>query len=221
MIYVSGAEPPELRILGTSSNLPETFGADFLFASNAFGMVGIQRKRFPEDLVASMNDGRLGKELIQLQALDVRLLILEGVPLFTDRGDLIFDYSNMTKQSLLALQMSLIAHHRVVPLWTQSIEDTVQTIQTIYDYCAKATSSSSLTGRVRKMKWGDGTAREFAVFFAEGIPGIGRTRAEALVEKFGGLPIQLTVTRDQLLEVEGIGPKAADSIIRALGGQDV
>lgn len=215
MIYVSGAEPAELRVMGESSNAPEAFGADFMFASDAFGMVGIQRKKFPEDLVASMNDGRLGKELIQLQALDVRILIFEGVPMFTDRGDLIYDYANMTKRSLINMQTSLVAHHGVTPWWTVSISDTFNTVMSIYDYCQKATSSSSLTGRVRKMKWGDGTAKEFAVFMAEGIPGIGRTRAEALVKKFGGLPVALTATREELLEVEGIGPKAADSIMRA------
>jgi ERCC4-type nuclease len=220
LILVSGAEPPELRMLGQSTNATEDLGVDFMFTSPAFGVVGIQRKAFPGDLLSSMADGRLGKELIQMGPLDLRILLVEGVPIFTDRGDLIYDYGRMNKKSLISFQMSLLAHHGVFTLWTQSLTDTTKVIPMIYEYCQNASSSSSLTARTRKQRWGDGGSMEYARFMAEGIPGLGRKRAQALVDKFNGLPIRLTATREELLEIEGIGPKMADSIIRALGGND-
>lgn len=218
MIYVSGAErPPELRALGPTSNLPEEFGVDFMWATPT-GMVGFQRKAFPGDLLASLNDGRLGKELAQMKALTVAGLILEGRPMFSEWGDLLFSYGSMTQAQIVNLQYSLMVNHGLVLLWTETPAETAKTLQTLYAYSSIG-KESSLMKRVDKSKWGKSDAQDFATFLVESVPGVGHDKARKIVRAYGGgLPVKWHGTREKLLEIDGIGPKTADSIIAAFGG---
>ena len=54
LIAPTEAQHPALRALGRVSSTPERCGVDFLFATRATGTVGIQRKAFPADFLASV-----------------------------------------------------------------------------------------------------------------------------------------------------------------------
>ena len=217
-IHVSGAEPAVLRRLGLSSNLSEEFGVDFMWAS-PLGMVGVQRKTFPQDFLSSLRDGRLGKELVQMKDLDVRVLVLEGTPLFTERGDLIFDYGNMSIAGLTNIQFSLQVNHALALLWSADLTDTARIIRTLFDYTQQGKRSGLTARSFGQKRWGDVNSAEFAVYLIESVPGVGHGKAVDIVKALGGtLPITWTGTRQQLLNVDGIGPKTADAILRAFGG---
>lgn len=218
MIFVSGAERPKPLVdLGPSSNLPEDYGVDFMWATPN-GLVGFQRKAFPSDLLASLNDGRLGKELIQMQALDVKGIILEGVPIFTGDGALIWNYGNMTQANLWNLCYSLQANHGLVLFWTEDPAQTARLIQQIFAYTQKG-EASKLMARGEK-RWARLDNRAFAVYLLESVPGVGHTRATAIVDFFeGALPIEWKGTVKELMKVDGIGAKTAQTIVTAFGGK--
>src|SRR3972149_9392922 len=73
----SPTEPPRLKAIGTVSPIPERYGCDFLIITKQT-RIGIQRKQFPEDLLASLADGRLYEQLRALRGLDRALFIIEG-----------------------------------------------------------------------------------------------------------------------------------------------
>lgn len=218
MIFVSGAErPPELRSLGPSSNLPEDYGVDFLWTTPT-GMVGFQRKAFPGDLLASLNDGRLGKELIQMQALEVKGIVLEGMPMFTEHGALLFNYGNLTRANLWNLEYSLQANHGLVLFWTDTPAETASLLQQLYAYTQKG-EASKLMQRSDK-RWARVGNRSFAVYLLESVPGVGHQKAQAVVDFFEGtLPIEWKGTVRELMKVEGIGRKTAEAIVAAFGGK--
>src|SRR5690606_37254518 len=68
-LLISPTEPPAVRALGTTSSTPELYGCDILIVANKT-RTGVQRKKFPEDLVASLADGRLYSQLPKMAALD-------------------------------------------------------------------------------------------------------------------------------------------------------
>lgn len=219
MILVSGAEPSQFHHLGPLSNATEQYGVDFLWATPS-GLVGVQRKAFPSDLLASLDDGRLGKELAQMADLSKRVVILEGQPMFTDEGDLMFSYGSMTARALNNIEFSLQANHGVTVFWTNDHAHTAQRIEWLHDYTVE-NKPSSLMARSGKSGWGDPGTPGFAVYMLECVPGVGHKKAQAVVEAFGGkLPVKWTGERSELLKVPGIGPKNADAIIKAFGGNE-
>src|SRR5207244_2624470 len=57
--------------------------------------------------------------------------------------------------------------------------------------------------------WGVNGNRSWGSHLLQGFTGIGPAQAEAIVDHFGGVPLQWTVTEDDLQLVKGIGKKRA------------
>src|SRR5512139_620381 len=87
-MMIAPTEPAALRALGTVKLTPERFGVDIMWGSTVTGLCGIQRKEI-SDFFASMTDGRLAKERAQMQGLDLRVLVIEGRPMWTTEGVLV------------------------------------------------------------------------------------------------------------------------------------
>lgn len=94
-ILCSPAEPELYRAAtgGRISSLCEGLGLDFLWIDGNGAMAGVQRKRFPDDFLASLHDNRLGKELLQIEQarvshdLDRVVLVFEGRAQWSGNGD--------------------------------------------------------------------------------------------------------------------------------------
>lgn len=100
-IYVSPTEPPILHTLGIVSLLPESHGVDIL---DMISGTGVQRKTLP-DLYASINDGRLSKQVNQRQqSMNIinAVLLLEGASFKLD----IPMSENQIQLALLSIQRS-------------------------------------------------------------------------------------------------------------------
>ena len=202
---------------GLSSSLPERYGADFLIFTPR-GRCGIQRKKFPEDFFASLDDGRLAREMAQLAYLEWRLLVPEGTPNFTTDGHLVdYNYSRWTRKGLRNLLRSARIQHGVDVEWSDSIEDTVSIVCELEDYLKENVHRSLLTrpkeNRTRD-EWGDHSRRDWARFFLQGFPGVGSARAEAIYDTFGRVPMRWDCTEEELMKVWGIGPKTAKTLMR-------
>ena len=72
MLLVAPTEPPQLKKLGKVSSVPESYGLDYMFITHNSLISGVQRKQFPGDFTSSLNDGRLGKEIVQMGPLGDR-----------------------------------------------------------------------------------------------------------------------------------------------------
>lgn len=211
MILVSPAEPKEFYGLGRSSSLPEKFGADFMFGSK-LGLVGVQRKKFPEDFLASLRGGdRVARELSDMKRLAIGFWVLEGLGNWTSEGYLIYGgrykyYQNEYWGFILTLQ----AYLGYPVLVTQNSPETYRLIEQIYNWSNKD-DHGSLFARPKPK-----TADEWANFFLQGIPGVGRGTAGKILEHYGGLPVVLDPVTEDLQKV--VGPKKAEIIRRHLKG---
>lgn len=217
MIVVAPTEPPVLKAIASAVNLmPEKFGADVFFIANG-RKVGIQRKEY-HDLFQSVNDGRLAKEVMQLQHLDYKILIVEGVMQWTTEGQLMDRTfgQEWSKSQFIGLLLSVMDRG----IWVLSTSSTLETASLcllLKSWLSK-TSHLSLSTRpgVGKGMWGDGPDdREFGAWMMQGIPGVGPKVAEAIVGKFGGMPLELTVGAEELMEVDGVGKGRADMIVKS------
>lgn len=214
---VAPTERPPISSMGPSSSLPERYGVDVFWTSTDKLTCGVQRKTV-SDLVASVRDGRLGREVEQMRALDRQALVIEGTPHWTADGTLHDQYSKWTQ----AQHWGVLFSAQEAGVWLADSRTGAETVQRI-EHLAKRwdhpAGTSSLLNRAASKHdgWGRMDDRATAVYVLSGLPGIGLELAERIYDKFGRAPISLSCEDDELLEVEGLGPKRLAQIKRALG----
>lgn len=206
-MLVSPAEPPAYKTLGKSSTLPEQLGADFLIFSPLLGQVGVQRKTVT-DLVASIYDGRLQREIIDMKGLDVAIWILEGTPEWTSDGRLVGCRTIYTQAQHYGVTFSLLSKGFWL-LATRNQADTLSCLSALENWASKTKHSSLATRPGPTTIYGSATSTDWQIHFLTGLPGMGYERAKACVNHFGGLPLSLT---GDLAEVPGVGKVTAKRV---------
>jgi ERCC4-type nuclease len=214
-MLVSPAEPPIFKELGTVSSRCEERGCDFLLHSYN-GMVGVQRKEI-SDLLASVFDGRLAREMAQMAPLGIKVLLLEGAVRWTQDGYLLSSNRAWTRSQHDGLLWSAQLHGCWVAQ-TNDQEETIEWLRRFQKWLLKKGHNQLLTRVTPKPgMWGTKGSKEWGVHFLMGIETLGYERAEAVWEHFGGVPMMWTVTKAELMEVPGIGPKTAEKMLEAVG----
>jgi ERCC4-type nuclease len=214
-MLVAPTEPRELKALGVSSLAPEKYGVDVLIAS-PFGSIGVQRKTIT-DYLASLHDGRLQRELSQMQSLAVPMLMLEGNITWTTDGRLTVRPSWTYSQhmgSLWSIQSRGIWYTPTI-----NLDETVNAVVNLARWGNKA-SHDNLKRRPKVQgAWGRPDHREFAMHLLQSFDGIGPKAAGAIYDTFG-IPLIWTVTRRDLATISGVGKTMADVLISALEDVD-
>lgn len=212
-MLIAPTEPVKLRAIGDTSLLPESFGSDIMFPTPT-GLAGIQRKEI-SDFIASIRDGRLGKELVQMQKLSHKYLVLEGRITWTNEGFLMNSRTEWSKgqhySSLMSVQDSDVAW-----LATDSLLDTISLVKNMEKWLQKETHSKFLTREKPKGEWGKASSKDWACWVLQSFEGVSVGRAKAIYDHFNGLPLQWTVTTEELMKVPGIGKKTAEGLLASI-----
>jgi len=169
---------PLLAGKAMSHTLPEQHGADVLVVAPGKGRLAIQRKTFPDDLLASLEDGRLAREMALLSRTECPVLVIEGQPQWTADGHLMAPWaSRWTQAQLRNLLRSVWWVHGVAVEYTSNIEDTAKAVLEIESWFRKEVHRSLLSRpkRVSRDSWGTSSRRDFALFLSSGPAG-GRQR---------------------------------------------
>jgi ERCC4-type nuclease len=214
-MLVSPAEPKEFKELGVSSLVPERYGSDFLIPSPMFGRVGIQRKEI-NDLVASIQDGRVEREIWQQKDLSQAIWLIEGRLEWTNDGLLLSSAMNVryTRAMHLGVLLSLQSYGSWI-LNSLSLPDSIVLLSLLNKWLMKEKHSSLLRRPgLKGQVGGDLTDRRIHVM--QGFPSVGYERAKKIVEKYEGLPFGMKEGVD-LTDVPGIGLGVADMIERIVG----
>lgn len=217
-MLVSSTEPATLRALGTPHTKPEDWGVDFLwFAGKDHGWAGVQRKEM-SDLIASIKDGRLGKELVQGTQLAYRLLVIEGTyPKLLNEHYVIDKWTKIPVAQWHGVLWKCQAEGWMVA-HAHTMQDTAAIILMFREW-TKRDKHSSLTTRPGPTKntWGQRGNKEYQRHLLMGLERVGPELADRILEHFGGVPWSWNVTREELMAVEGVGPKKADRMLQAFG----
>lgn len=215
-IWVSPTEPPAIRIIGDVSPLPERYGCDVLWVSERLGgLAGVQRKEIG-DLVASVQDGRLAKEMGQMTPLVAKVLVVEGRPRWSTDGVLMLDsWTRWDKAS----HRSLLRSVQNKGVWIEMTEDPADTVGAVLGLkkWLEKERHTALDSRPKpKGPWGTASDRDWSLHLLQSFAGIGPVQAAAILDHFGKVPLRWEVTVAELLEVKGIGKVRAEGLIAAL-----
>lgn len=213
-LYIAPTEPPALKRLGKYSPLVEKNGVDIFWGTKT-GLVGVQRKEL-KDLVSSMHDGRLNKEVAQMgNRLAIKVLLVEGFGKWGVDGTLMDTWTKVTRQQVRAFLWS-VRSKGVWVEWTENLNDTIQTVQWMVRYTRKK-RHNALVGRPGPGGvWGRASDRDWAIHLLTSFDGVGPETASAIIDHFGQVPLRWTVEEADLLEVSGIGRVRAKKLMEAL-----
>lgn len=214
-LLIAPTEPELIKTLGTVSSTPERYGADILWMDRAVGgLIGVQRKEV-SDLINSVQDGRLAKEIVQLRAVHLPVLIVEGSPHWTVDGALVHKYTRWTRTQHHSLLRS-VQQRGIIVEYTSSTAETVARVEDIVRWAAKD-DHNSLDRRPKPSPddWGKISDKAWALHLLQSVPGIGPKQAELIWDTFGRAPIVLDCTREELLAIRGLGPKKVAAILAA------
>jgi len=221
MILISPTEPKPILQLITDlgheaivSPEPEKRGADYLM-SGQLGFVAVQRKEH-SDLLNSIEDGRLQREVSLLRYEPVPILIIEGWPDFTSDGQHL-ERPTWNKAGFRNLLRS-VKDEGVQVERTDDLADTAAALVELQERWQKPAHISLLTRpkRIKTDSFGRRRVDDRAAWVLQGFPNIGPALAMRIVAKFGGLPLSWTCSVEELCEVDGIGEKRANELLGLL-----
>jgi ERCC4-type nuclease len=220
-LLIAPTEPPQLKTLGKVSSTPERWGCDVLGWVGG-RKVGVQRKRW-DDLMASVADGRLAKEVQQMGRGVEGLLVVEGQVKWGPDGHMVSGFKgtgrDWTRQGWEALLWS-VQDAGVKVVAARDLDETVERVRWWYAWASKPHTVLRTRGGKPASVWGTPRDREWGAWLLQGFEGIGVELATRIVDRFGGVPLRWTVTREELLTVEGLGKKKVDRLMKMMGEHD-
>ena len=168
------------------------------------GRILFERKTLA-DFDRSIVDGRLFPQMVRMAKSKHRpVLILEGGG--KDAGGLA-----VRREALQGALISISLILGIPVLRALNPEETAR----LMVYAARQVLSAGKEGCLRPGYRPKGK-KSRQLYILQGLPGVGETRAMKLLEKFGSVSGVMGANREELVGVEGIGPKLADAILGAV-----
>lgn len=215
MITVLNRAARRAKVHTESSPRCEDYGVDFLWRHPSNAWYGVQRKEI-NDFIASLNDGRLTKEIGQMKATVTRpIVLIEGkVRFINDTLTSVHGYStkDISERSWRGRLLTLM-HMGVHVAYSDDHTDTAKWVVDYYQWSRKTQHSTATTRPGPVNEWGTLKNRDFQIHLLTALPGVGPLMAERIIETIGW-PMSWTVGIEELLRVPGIGPKMAQKITR-------
>ena len=168
--------------------------------------VCIERKTV-EDFLASMLDGRLFSQMINLREnYEKPLILVEG------NMDELYTLRNIHKNSIIGALTSIALDYNVPILNTKNAKETAEYLFVIAkrEQIAKDREVAIRIGRKGL------TINEQQRFVVEGLPLVGPSLARNLLETFGSIKAIVDANEKELQEVEGLGKGKAKKIRKLL-----
>ncbi len=219
VIAVTTNEPRSIKVL-----FPDAIETPLRYDMSIYaelGIAGIERKKIPSDLLASIEDGRLRRELIAMrEECDFSILLLHGKFRFKD--DILYDGKHPTRWNRKGIRNMLRTLEWVEGCFIEYAVDNIELVDTVHELAEYLDDKShfSLKGRPGIQKiWAVPTKLEKIVHFYDGLPGIAAVRARALALRFPD-PLQLyEASVDDISSIRGFGKSAAIEIHNFLRGK--
>lgn len=185
------------------------------------GKVAIERKAVPGDLLASVDDGRLSREITSMrEQADFSILILHGRMIFRNDGTLVIPgHNRKTHWTKGAIKNMLRTIEYVEGVYIEEAETDEELVDLIYDlqeYFDKLRHTSIKSRPSIETQWIKPTKDERILYFYQGLPGCSVVRARALFKNFPMPELLYQASYDDISSIYRFGKSTADRIYNFL-----
>jgi len=213
-MLISPTEPAIFHELGKVSSLSEKYGSDFLILAKTV-RIGIQRKVFPNDLLASLADGRLYDQIRKMVELNHAILILEGHGQWTADGILMHNVT-FNRDQLHGLMMSLSFEFGIQVFQVRNTDETIRFLTNLEKWVHKPAHTSLLRRPgPPKDSWNQKSERMNGIHLLQSFPGVGPTIAGRIYDHYERVPMSWDDDVN-LEDVPGVGKEKARQMKEAL-----
>jgi len=171
--------------------------ADYILSDRT----AVERKTF-QDLISSLKDLRFFRQMKELSKFKKPVLLIEG---FDAMG-------NWNENSFFGAIASAILDYNVSIIWTKSKKESANFIYTGAKR-EQFKDKRSLSIRVKKKP---ASLKEEQKYLVAGLPYVNSVLAERMLKKFESPKKIFNATKEELMEVEKMGEKKAERILKVL-----
>ncbi len=226
-VIITTNEPKDVKELFID-RIEDPMGFDMLLYTVRFPFP-IERKKIPQDLISSVQDGRLQRELIAMREVnpDFYMILLHGCFEFKKNGDLIMPgvpqkISNKikpwTKKGIRNLLRSLSLIEGAIIEYAETDQDLVDVVNEWQTYLDND-QHRSIQSRPRLDKdWAVPKKDEQVRYWMQGLPGISSVRAKMLQKKFKTPQALFSASVEDIMSIDGFGKKISADICEFLKG---
>jgi len=220
-VVITTNEPRRIINLFTNRlEVPMNF--DFMLYTKS-GTVGIERKKVPGDLLSSIDDGRLRREILAMrEECDYRIVLLHGVIRYHKDGTVYVGKrrrTHWTEKGIKNICRTLEYVEGCYIERARNDRELVSVVNNIQEYFDKS-HHLSMKGRMQiNTNWIVPTKGERVIHFYQGIyPRIGPIGAKKLYDKFPNPIDMYQASVEDISSISGFGKKTATDIYNFLRG---
>jgi len=187
------------------------------------GLVCIERKKVPGDLLASVDDGRLGREISAMrEQTDLRIILLQGIIKYRNDGTVVTGRRRLkrewTRKGIRNLRRTWEYVEGCYTEYADSKRELVNIVAEIQGYFDKGKHLGLKTRPGLQNNWIFPPRADRVMWFYQGLPGISVSRARTLYEQFPN-PFELyEASLEDILGISGFGKVLASGIYNFLRG---
>lgn len=186
------------------------------------GPIALERKVFPSDFIASVQDGRFSHEIAEMHEQSERCFIIcEGKPRWRE-GQLVSGgrVCHWNKSAIWNMKRSLHYIEGCDILETDNLSDTVEQVAELADYFDTDKHGSLHNRQGVKSAWPKATDKERYLHWLQGLPECRIGRAKLLAERYK-TPVELfSADVKDIKSIKGMGHYMSNRIWNFLHGGD-
>lgn len=217
VVRLLGREAGALGIDIEPSNRTEHMGVDFAWRAQGRWW-GVQRKEL-HDFLASLDDGRLNKEVAQMRAaITMPMLVLEGRIQVTNGQVMTNGFGRPVTLSGLHKRLLTLQSNDILVTQVSELAQTVSYVLSHYEWSAAEGHATAGTRPKPAGDWGRPSNRDYQVHLLTSLPGVGHKTAASILDTLGRCPLRMDTTVKELVTVPGVGPLMARRMLTAING---
>lgn len=191
---------------------------DFLLFTNR-GQLPIERKQIPSDLISSVQDGRLARELVAMrQVSQFPILLLHGRFTYNKVGELVMGGHGRkwTKRGIRNLLRTLKLVEGVFIEQAETDAELLEIFDELQEYFDKSHHLALRTRPPLDSSWLTTTTEEKVRYFYSGLPKIGPVLAKSLAHEFPSPMNLYQASVADIMQVSRFGRSSAERVYRFL-----